>query len=40
MERYDMERKFKNKFDVCIENIDLDTTVRSIEKFVGDKNLE
>lgn len=40
MERYDMERKFKNKFDVCIENIDLNTTVRSIEKFVGDKNLE
>lgn len=40
MSRYEMERKNIDKFDFYIENIDLEDTVKQIEKAVGVKNLK
>lgn len=39
MSRYAMERKLKKHFDIVIENIDLEKTVKEIEDFVGIENL-
>ena len=40
MKRYDMERRFKNEFDFCVENIDIVETIRKIEKFVNLKRFD